>query len=516
MSGPGPGPGPDDRFHSQRDAPYALPTRAPHRRPGAAAVDPADVSSPELGYHVQPARGNSSRPGQHRQSTMNSGGKYTVSPASSIHEDDEEAYGYGEPAGLSPSPPHRHQDAAPGQAQISRSRDGPTEAWLGHGHQPHAAGIAMTSYNNSNTGTQLPSLWPTHPPNDDDDDDGIPYPAQQHWRGSRDLQALTEARAREAESGHGPIRTSYGPAPAPVRVTSSSAAAVPVHTATSEPTPAPPSPPPPLAPPSTQWHPSQSPSQSPGPFMHYEDIAYLTPTPASPGSGPTSEQQQFPPPPESPKDEAQIDAGLPRADTFPEEMMMHNRPRARRSWDRQRQRQRRRQVASSSQAGEVGSREGLGRGRGQGLGAVRSWLPEILCCVVGVAGLVGVVVVLKVFEGRAVRDWPLGVSINTVVAFVVAVCQVVLAVPLGEGLAQLKWNSFARGARPLGDFEAFEDARRGPVGSARLLWKRKGRYVWMSGLFCLFDCCGCCFVGSVLGADRSVIGHSAWRPRQDC
>ena len=493
MSGPGPGPGPDDRFHRQRDGPYALPTRATQRRPVAAAVDPADASPPELGYHVQPARANTSRPDMpYRQGTMSSGGKYTVSPASSIHEDDEEAYGYGQPAGLSPSPPHRHQDAAQGQAQISRSRDGQTGLWLGHG-QTHAAGVTTTS-NTSNTRTQPPSLWPTHPPNDDDDDD-IPYPAPQHWRGSRDLQALTEARAREAESGHGPIRTSYGPAPAPVRVTSAAAAAaVPIHTVTSEPTPAPPPQPPPLSPPSAQWHQqagqSQSQSQSPGPFMHYEDIAYLTPTPASPGSGPASDQQQQFPPPESPKDEAQIDAGVLRADTFPEEMMMHNRPRARRSWDRQRQQRRRRQVASSSQAGEVGSREGLGRGRGQGLGAVRSWLPEILCCVVGVAGLVGVVVVLKVFEGRAVRDWPLGVSINTVVAFVVAVCQVVLAVPLGEGLSQLKWNSFARGARPLADFEAFEDARRGPVGSARLLWKRKGRYVWM-GSFVFVWCCVC-------------------------
>ena len=483
MSGPGPGPGPDDRSHRQRDAPYTLPTRPPQRRPVAAAVDPADVSPPELGYHVQPARANSSRPGMpHRQGTMSSGGKYTVSPASSIHEDDEddeEAYGYGEPAGLSPSPPHRHQDPAQGRAQVSRSRDGQTGSWLEHGHQTHAAGITTTS-NNSNTRTQPPSLWPTHPPDDGDDD--IPYPAPQHWRGSRDLEALNEARAREVESGHAPIRTSYGPAPAPppVRAAAAAAAAAPIHTATSEPAPAPPPPPPPPLPASTQWHQQpgqgQSQSQSPGPFMHYEDITYLTPTPTPtrPGPGPAEDP---PPLPESPKDEAHIDAGVPRADTFPEEMMLHNRPRARRSWDRQRRR--RRQVASSSQAGEVGSREGLGRGRG--LGLVRSWLPEVLCCVVGVVGLVGVVVVLRVFEGRAVRDWPLGVSINTVVAFVVAVCQVVLAVPLGEGLAQLKWNSFARGARPLGDFEAFEDAKRGPVGSARLLWKRKGRYVWMGG-----------------------------------
>jgi len=110
----------------------------------------------------------------------------------------------------------------------------------------------------------------------------------------------------------------------------------------------------------------------------------------------------------------------------------------------------------------------------------RDWLPEVVCCVVGVVCFVGVAVVLKVFDGRGLAEWPLAVSINTLVAFLVAVGQVALAVPLTEGLSQLKWNSFARGERRLVDFQTFEDAKRGPVGSAGLLWRRKGR----CGYFC--------------------------------
>ncbi|KAK4132539.1 hypothetical protein BT67DRAFT_385374 [Trichocladium antarcticum] len=104
------------------------------------------------------------------------------------------------------------------------------------------------------------------------------------------------------------------------------------------------------------------------------------------------------------------------------------------------------------------------------------WLPEILCCLLGVACFAIIVAVLRTFEGRGLTDWPLTVSLNTLVAFLVAICHVALAVPLTEGLSQLKWNSFARGKKPLADFQTFEDAKRSPVGSAILLCKRKGRW----------------------------------------
>jgi hypothetical protein len=113
------------------------------------------------------------------------------------------------------------------------------------------------------------------------------------------------------------------------------------------------------------------------------------------------------------------------------------------------------------------------------------WLPEISGCFLGIVCLAVIVAVLKTFDGRGLTDWPLTVSLNTVVAFLTTICQVALAVPLTEGLSQLKWNSFARGEKPLADFQTFDDARRGPVRSAMLLYRRKGRALGMSAAVAL-------------------------------
>jgi hypothetical protein len=251
--------------------------------------------------------------------------------------------------------------------------------------------------------------------------------------------------------------------------------------------------------------------------MHYEDLDYFGA--AGPGPGPGS--------PSEPKDESQIgsvsvaaDDGiigvLRPADTFPAIPEGMYRPEARRSWDRQR-RDRRRLEGEEGGFGEGGGggggsgiggrgRRGRGRGTGGGRGGggggggtgmgtgmgmgmgrcaaflryCKHWVAEILGCVVGVVCLAVVAAVLKTFDGRGLADWPMTVSLNTLVAFLTAICQVALAVPLTEGLSQLKWNSFARGEKPLVDWETFENAKRGPVGSAVLLGKRKGRCEWIS------------------------------------
>jgi hypothetical protein len=108
------------------------------------------------------------------------------------------------------------------------------------------------------------------------------------------------------------------------------------------------------------------------------------------------------------------------------------------------------------------------------------WLPEIVCCLLSIVCLVSIAVVLKTYDRRGLADWPLTVSLNTLIAFLTAICQVAVTVPLTEGLSQLKWNSFARGEKPLAHLQTFEDAKRGPVGSAVLLCRRKGRCGWIS------------------------------------
>ena len=105
------------------------------------------------------------------------------------------------------------------------------------------------------------------------------------------------------------------------------------------------------------------------------------------------------------------------------------------------------------------------------------WVPEMLWCILSILCLIIVAVLLRVYDGRALPDWPLGITLNALVAFFVTSCHVAFLVPIMEGLSQLKWNWFARGRRPLSDFVAFEEAIRGPVGWFRLLLQARGRFV---------------------------------------
>lgn len=412
---PGPGPSPDDPSYYPTQSgylPYFYPPPAPVPPPNpvasavTAAAGPAHVSPPDLSRHVSLA---SHYNGPQRGGTVTSGGgKFSVSPPSSVHEeDDEDAYGYGEVGreigegargGLSPSPAqhqHQYQHAAQG-------------GWRGGGGGGHGTA----------GGQSCAAPW----------------------------------QASGAATPHYPPAETQGPVPAPAVA----------HTSAREIAPAP------VA--SAPWI-QQNPQQgrtatqvaqgngaaaTAAPFMHYEDLDYFQPVPEP-----------------EPKDELHVDGGVPRADTFPPIPEGMNRPKARRSWDRQRKRRRKKLDPGDG---------GAGRGReGRCAPFCRyclQWLPEILCCLLSIACLAAIVGVLKTFDGRGLSDWPLTVSLNTLVAFLTAVCQVALAVPLTTGLSQLKWNSFARGQKPLADFQAFEDAMRGPLGSAMLLWKRKGRCAW--------------------------------------
>ncbi|KAL1836280.1 hypothetical protein VTJ49DRAFT_5341 [Mycothermus thermophilus] len=276
------------------------------------------------------------------------------------------------------------------------------------------------------------------------------------------------------------------------------------------------------------------------PFMQYSDLTYF-PSPAeaaiaaaAPATTTTDDGA------EQPKDESHVEVpvtvtvGVPPADTFPSIPEGMYTPKARRSWDRQRKQRRGRRKekedvrrrkeeaverveergwdgagtgpgtgsfrhgggGGGGGGGEEGG-EGSDGGRGHDAGGGGSrrehrsrclallafcshWIPEIACCLVGTLLMAVIVAVLWTFDGHGLSDWPLTVSLNTLVAFLTTVCQVALAVPLTEGLSQLKWNSFARGDKPLADFVTFEDAKRSPGGAAALVWKRKGRALGMT------------------------------------
>jgi len=349
---------------------------------------------------------------------------FTISPASSIHDD----RAGDRPASL------REVEASPADP-IDKETRIPEE----RGHHASPVDGPWDAYENiADTPLTPQERWHTKASND------IPFLPPKQTDGSRFQQELEEARTRSAMSGTLPTVTSYGPAPIPEEDNISPA---------------------PTAP--WQSHPRvPQPLNVNGPYMHYEDVAYLGPEHQSSDGKATA-------PPE-------------RRETFPGIPTGLNRPEARKSWDRQRRKQAKTQSPTSD---KIQVREGDGVRPRTSVGKhITSWTAEILWSATSLACLGAIVGVLKVYDGRGLADWPLAISLNALVAFLEALCRVALVVPLMEGMAQLRWNWFARGERPLSDFSVIDDATRGPVGSARLLAKRKGRLLGMSGAFGLLTC----------------------------
>ena len=103
------------------------------------------------------------------------------------------------------------------------------------------------------------------------------------------------------------------------------------------------------------------------------------------------------------------------------------------------------------------------------------WIAEIFWLLISVACLAVIVVILWKYDEKPLEHCPKDISLNTFVAFFLALCQAAFILPVIEALSQLKWNWYARAARPLTDFQVFEDATRGLDGSLRLLASTQGR-----------------------------------------
>lgn len=105
----------------------------------------------------------------------------------------------------------------------------------------------------------------------------------------------------------------------------------------------------------------------------------------------------------------------------------------------------------------------------------RGWSIEILSCIMSLAALVAIVIVLKEYDQQTMPTWPLGITLNTLLAFLTAISQAGFVNPVFQGLSQMKWNWFVDKDRPLADFEKFDNASRGSWGSFLLVFSMKGR-----------------------------------------
>lgn len=104
-----------------------------------------------------------------------------------------------------------------------------------------------------------------------------------------------------------------------------------------------------------------------------------------------------------------------------------------------------------------------------------SWAVEFFWCLVSIVLLAALAMILAIHNGKPLPRWPLGLTLNTVVALLATFCRASFVVAVTEGVSQLKWNWFAEKPRPLNDLEIFDQASRGPWGSIRSLFGSRWR-----------------------------------------
>lgn len=64
----------------------------------------------------------------------------------------------------------------------------------------------------------------------------------------------------------------------------------------------------------------------------------------------------------------------------------------------------------------------------------RFWILEILGLVAGIASLVGIVTILHKYDGLAVADWPLAITINSLISIFIVVLKGAMLLAVAQGV----------------------------------------------------------------------------------
>lgn len=119
------------------------------------------------------------------------------------------------------------------------------------------------------------------------------------------------------------------------------------------------------------------------------------------------------------------------------------------------------------------------------------WLFEFFAWFLGAIGLIAIVIILRTTEGKPTPNWylkskyssvKLTVTINSVISLFSTLVKSTLLIPVIAGMSQLKWVWFRQGHH-LSDYQRFDSAAKGPLGSLIMIWKFRGASLACLGAF---------------------------------
>jgi hypothetical protein len=99
-----------------------------------------------------------------------------------------------------------------------------------------------------------------------------------------------------------------------------------------------------------------------------------------------------------------------------------------------------------------------------------SWTLEIISCLTSVIFLAAIIVVLYMYDGKPMPEWPYGITLNALVSVLSTIMKAAMVFIVTEALSQLKWSWFSKGNK-LSDLALLDAASRGPAGAFVALFR---------------------------------------------
>lgn len=98
--------------------------------------------------------------------------------------------------------------------------------------------------------------------------------------------------------------------------------------------------------------------------------------------------------------------------------------------------------------------------------------------------LLALLILLGKFNGKSLSEWHSNLTLNTIIAVLSQLVQMVVLVPIASSLSQLQWLWYYN-RKPLKDISYFQDASTGLMSSLVLLFKRRASLIVWLGAICM-------------------------------
>ena len=98
-----------------------------------------------------------------------------------------------------------------------------------------------------------------------------------------------------------------------------------------------------------------------------------------------------------------------------------------------------------------------------------AWWWELTSVIGSALCTASIVAILASMHGKPLSNWTFLLSLPATIALFSTAAKLLAGVAAAAGISQSKWLHFRSNPRPLRDFDLFENASRGPMGSLRLL-----------------------------------------------